>query len=41
VAPGDPSVLIIEDDERFSQIVLGFAREKTSRASSPCRAIRH
>jgi CheY-like chemotaxis protein len=28
VAPGDPSVLIIEDDERFSQIVLGFAREK-------------
>jgi HAMP domain-containing protein/CheY-like chemotaxis protein/signal transduction histidine kinase len=28
VAPGDPSVLIIEDDERFSQLVLGFAREK-------------
>ncbi|WP_432378564.1 HAMP domain-containing protein [Duganella sp. P38] len=28
VAPGDPSVLIIEDDERFSQVVLGFAREK-------------
>ncbi|WP_202413475.1 HAMP domain-containing protein [Duganella sp. CY15W] len=28
VAPGDPSVLIIEDDERFSQIVLGFAREQ-------------
>jgi HAMP domain-containing protein/CheY-like chemotaxis protein/signal transduction histidine kinase len=28
VAPGDPSVLIIEDDERFAQIVLGFAREK-------------
>jgi HAMP domain-containing protein/CheY-like chemotaxis protein len=28
VAPGDPSVLIIEDDERFSKIVLGFAREK-------------
>ncbi|NVM79735.1 HAMP domain-containing protein/signal transduction histidine kinase/DNA-binding response OmpR family regulator [Duganella sp. SG902] len=28
VAPGDPSVLIIEDDERFSQIVLSFAREK-------------
>ncbi|MYM66898.1 response regulator [Pseudoduganella sp. FT55W] len=28
VAPGDPSVLIIEDDDRFSQIVLGFAREK-------------
>jgi len=28
VAPGDPSVLIIEDDERFAKIVLGFAREK-------------
>ncbi|MBV7535166.1 response regulator [Duganella sp. sic0402] len=28
IAPGDPSVLIIEDDERFSQVVLGFAREK-------------
>ena len=28
VAPGDPSVLIIEDDERFAQVVLGFAREK-------------
>ena len=28
VAPGDPSVLIIEDDERFSKIVLDFAREK-------------
>jgi len=28
VAPGDPSVLIIEDDERFSKIVMGFAREK-------------
>ncbi|MYM22420.1 response regulator [Duganella sp. FT135W] len=28
VAPGDPSVLIIEDDDRFSQIVLAFAREK-------------
>ncbi len=28
VAPGDPSVLIIEDDERFAKIVLDFAREK-------------
>jgi CheY-like chemotaxis protein/signal transduction histidine kinase/HAMP domain-containing protein len=28
VAPGDPSVLIIEDDERFAQIVLGLARER-------------
>jgi HAMP domain-containing protein/CheY-like chemotaxis protein/signal transduction histidine kinase len=28
VAPGDPSVLIIEDDERFSKIVLDYAREK-------------
>ncbi|HEX8604622.1 MAG TPA: response regulator, partial [Pseudoduganella sp.] len=27
-APGDPSVLIIEDDERFAKIVLDFAREK-------------
>ncbi|QBE65604.1 HAMP domain-containing protein [Pseudoduganella lutea] len=27
-APGDPSVLIIEDDERFAKIVLEFAREK-------------
>ncbi|TWI67641.1 signal transduction histidine kinase [Pseudoduganella lurida] len=26
--PGDPSVLIIEDDERFAKIVLDFAREK-------------
>jgi HAMP domain-containing protein/CheY-like chemotaxis protein/GAF domain-containing protein len=28
VAPGDPSVLIVEDDERFAEIVLEFAREK-------------
>ena len=28
IVPGDPSVLIIEDDERFSKVVLGFAREK-------------
>jgi len=27
-SPGDPSVLIIEDDERFAKIVLDFAREK-------------
>ncbi|MGO4377318.1 HAMP domain-containing protein [Pseudoduganella sp. RAF19] len=26
--PGEPSVLIIEDDERFAKIVLDFAREK-------------
>jgi HAMP domain-containing protein/signal transduction histidine kinase/DNA-binding response OmpR family regulator len=28
IAAGDPSVLIIEDDERFANIVLEFAREK-------------
>src|SRR5471030_286488 len=28
VAPGDPSVLVIEDDERFAKIVLDFARER-------------
>ena len=28
IAPGDPSVLIVEDDERFAEIVLEFAREK-------------
>ncbi|HEY1042516.1 MAG TPA: response regulator, partial [Telluria sp.] len=28
VAPGDPSVLIIEDDDRFAKVVLEFAREK-------------
>jgi len=27
-APGDPSVLIVEDDERFAKVVLDFAREK-------------
>ncbi|NRR32023.1 response regulator [Oxalobacteraceae bacterium] len=28
IAAGDPSVLIIEDDERFAKVVLEFAREK-------------
>jgi HAMP domain-containing protein/CheY-like chemotaxis protein/signal transduction histidine kinase len=28
IAPGDPSVLIIEDDDRFAKLVLEFAREK-------------
>jgi HAMP domain-containing protein/CheY-like chemotaxis protein len=28
IAPGDPSVLIIEDDDRFAKVVLEFAREK-------------
>jgi len=28
VAAGDPSVLIIEDDERFAKVVLEYAREK-------------
>jgi HAMP domain-containing protein/CheY-like chemotaxis protein/signal transduction histidine kinase len=28
IAPGDPSVLIVEDDEPFAQILLDFAREK-------------
>ena len=28
IAPGDPSVLIVEDDETFARIVLEFAREK-------------
>jgi CheY-like chemotaxis protein len=28
IAPGDPSVLIVEDDERFAKTVLEFAREK-------------
>ncbi len=28
IAPGDPSVLIVEDDEAFAAIVLEFAREK-------------
>ncbi|WP_020652215.1 response regulator [Massilia niastensis] len=26
--PGDPSVLIVEDDERFAKVLLDFAREK-------------
>ena len=28
IAPGEPSVLIIEDDARFARIVLEYAREK-------------
>ncbi|HWJ95033.1 MAG TPA: response regulator, partial [Telluria sp.] len=28
IAPGDPSVLIVEDDDRFARVVLEFAREK-------------
>jgi len=32
IAAGDPSVLIIEDDERFAKIVLEFAREKNFKA---------
>ncbi|WP_151637169.1 hybrid sensor histidine kinase/response regulator [Noviherbaspirillum aerium] len=28
IAPGDPSVLIVEDDARFAGILLDFAREK-------------
>jgi HAMP domain-containing protein/CheY-like chemotaxis protein/signal transduction histidine kinase len=28
IAPGDPSVLIVEDDERFATLVLDYAREK-------------
>ena len=28
IAPGDPSVLIVEDDDRFAKAVLEFAREK-------------
>ncbi|MFM9435231.1 HAMP domain-containing protein/CheY-like chemotaxis protein/signal transduction histidine kinase [Janthinobacterium sp. CG_23.3] len=29
LAPGEPSVLIVEDDERFAKIVLDYAREKS------------
>jgi HAMP domain-containing protein/CheY-like chemotaxis protein/signal transduction histidine kinase len=32
IAPGDPSVLIIEDDERFAKVLLEFAREKNFKA---------
>ncbi|HJV00423.1 MAG TPA: HAMP domain-containing protein [Burkholderiaceae bacterium] len=32
IAAGDPSVLIVEDDERFAKIVLDFAREKNFKA---------
>ena len=32
IAPGDPSVLIIEDDERFAKVVVEFAREKNFKA---------
>jgi CheY-like chemotaxis protein len=28
IAPGDPSVLIVEDDERFAKTLLDYAREK-------------
>jgi HAMP domain-containing protein/CheY-like chemotaxis protein len=28
VAPGDPAVLIVEDDQRFAKILLDYAREK-------------
>jgi HAMP domain-containing protein/CheY-like chemotaxis protein/signal transduction histidine kinase len=28
IAPGDPSVLIVEDDERFAKTLLDFSREK-------------
>ncbi|NML59957.1 response regulator [Massilia sp. RP-1-19] len=28
IAPGDPSVMIVEDDERFANVVIEFAREK-------------
>jgi CheY-like chemotaxis protein len=28
IAPGDPSVLIVEDDSSFAKVVLEFAREK-------------
>jgi len=32
VTPGDPSVLIVEDDEHFAKVVLEFAREKNFKA---------
>jgi CheY-like chemotaxis protein len=32
IAPGDPSVLIVEDDERFAKVVVEFAREKNFKA---------
>jgi CheY-like chemotaxis protein len=28
MAPGDPAILIVEDDQRFAKILLGYAREK-------------
>jgi HAMP domain-containing protein/CheY-like chemotaxis protein len=28
IAPGDPSVLIVEDDTRFAKVLLDYAREK-------------
>ncbi|HEV2609577.1 MAG TPA: response regulator, partial [Noviherbaspirillum sp.] len=28
IAPGDPSVLIVEDDARFAKVLLDYAREK-------------
>ncbi|SFD20851.1 HAMP domain-containing protein [Massilia yuzhufengensis] len=32
VTPGDPSVLIVEDDERFATVLLDYAREKNFKA---------
>ncbi len=32
IAPGDPSVLIVEDDDRFAKVVLEYAREKNFKA---------
>ena len=32
VTPGDPSVLIVEDDERFAKVLLDFARERNFKA---------
>ncbi|MBC7685534.1 MAG: response regulator, partial [Bdellovibrionales bacterium] len=32
IAPGDPSVLVIEDDEAFALVVVEFAREKNFKA---------
>jgi HAMP domain-containing protein/CheY-like chemotaxis protein/signal transduction histidine kinase len=32
VSPGDPSVLIIEDDDRFAKVVLDYARERNFKA---------
>ncbi len=32
ISPGDPSVLIVEDDDRFAKVVLEYAREKNFKA---------